>query len=231
MPEDKTTMVDMNEVIDSLEKPNILQRINKVRRAVDYIQKEEKKIDGQYRAVSHDAVTALLHEHLVEHGIVVVPTVTKSQTIDTGKKTSRGAPIIRYEATFDVMFFNEDDMKDWVKVSLDAHGEDTGDKAPGKAISYAVKYAKLKLFDLETGEDDEGRIESSPPKLTAENHQHLRDVCNELGLDPEKTLESLAVNVYKFEKITDMNDQFTTDAEKRLRAKAAADASKDNAPA
>ena len=34
---------------------------------------------------------------------------------------------------------------------------DNADKAPGKAISYAFKYALLKTFALETGEDEESR--------------------------------------------------------------------------
>jgi hypothetical protein len=34
---------------------------------------------------------------------------------------------------------------------------DNADKAPGKAISYAKKYAVLKLFEIETGEDEESR--------------------------------------------------------------------------
>lgn len=34
---------------------------------------------------------------------------------------------------------------------------DNADKAPGKALSYAKKYAMLKLFEIETGENDESR--------------------------------------------------------------------------
>jgi hypothetical protein len=42
-------------------------------------------------------------------------------------------------------------------VTLPSHALDNGDKAPGKAISYATKYALLKTFLLETGEDEESR--------------------------------------------------------------------------
>lgn len=203
---------------------NILQRINEVRKAVDYVKKDEKKVEGMYHAVTHDAVTAVLHEHLVTHGIIVMPTVEHDKTVDTGKKTKKGAPIIRLEATINVVFFNVDDKNDNVTMTVVAHGEDTGDKAPGKALSYGVKYAKLKMFDLETGEDDEERIESEPQKLTPESHQGLIDTCLELGMDAPTTLEALAVNVYKLKAITEMNEQWVPDAAKRLRAKAAADA-------
>jgi hypothetical protein len=36
---------------------------------------------------------------------------------------------------------------------------DNQDKAPGKALSYAKKYAVLKLFEIETGEDEESRFQ------------------------------------------------------------------------
>ena len=37
---------------------------------------------------------------------------------------------------------------------------DNADKAPGKALSYAKKYAVLKLFEIETGEDEESRYQT-----------------------------------------------------------------------
>jgi len=201
---------------------NILQRINEVRKAVSYIRKNAK-VDGKYTVATHDAVTAALNEEIVKHGIIIIPQVVQSETVDTGKKTKSAAPIIRYEGTFNIVFMNEDDQADTITATLNGHGEDFNDKAPGKALSYVVKYAKLKVFDIETGDSDEERIESAHAKLTAESHQKLRDVCNELGMDPEPTLEALSVNVYKLKVITDMNDQWAEDAEKRLRAKAAAE--------
>jgi hypothetical protein len=40
-------------------------------------------------------------------------------------------------------------------VSFFGYGIDNQDKGPGKAMSYAVKYAMLKTFCLETGDDPE----------------------------------------------------------------------------
>jgi hypothetical protein len=42
-------------------------------------------------------------------------------------------------------------------VIVSAHANDQGDKAPGKALSYAVKSAILKVLMIETGESDESR--------------------------------------------------------------------------
>jgi hypothetical protein len=53
---------------------------------------------------------------------------------------------------------NIEEPENRITVRLDAHADDYGDKAPGKALSYAVKSAVLKLLMIETGVDDEGRL-------------------------------------------------------------------------
>lgn len=42
---------------------------------------------------------------------------------------------------------------------------DAGDKAPGKAITYASKISHLKVFGIETGVNDESREEMRNPQL------------------------------------------------------------------
>lgn len=138
---------------------NIYQRLNEVRKAVSYIQKDKRiQGGGNYMAVTHDAVTSEVRDHLVTHGVVVSPSLVRSSTTDTGTTTSSGVPIIRYEAAYDIAFVNCDEPTDRHVMQLEAHALDNGDKAPGKAISYATKYAMLKLFSIETGEGEEERI-------------------------------------------------------------------------
>lgn len=138
---------------------NIYCRLNEVRKAVSYIQKDkEVRGAGNYMAVTHDAVTAAVRDHLVTHGIMVAPTLVEAKCSETGTTTSSGVPIIRYEGIFDVAFINCDEPDDRHVMRLPAHALDYGDKAPGKAISYATKYAMLKLFSIETGDQEEERI-------------------------------------------------------------------------
>lgn len=200
-------------------KANIYQLINKVRETVSYVQKD-KKVQG-YMAVTHDMVTAQLHDALVANGILVLQDLLSDNFSDTGKKTAAGAPIMLYEARYKITYQNVNDKEDNYTHVVRSHAEDTNDKAPGKAMSYAMKYSQLKTFHLEAGENEEGRIESKPQTLTPENYQALREVCEELGMDVDPTLESLAVNVYKVKKIEEINDQWAADAEKRLRQKSA----------
>lgn len=138
---------------------NIYQRINEVRKQCAYIQKD-KKVEGGggYMAVTHDAVTAELRPYLIEQGIVIVPRLMDAKVADTGTMTKNQIPIIRYEARYEVDFVNMDTPTDRVTVPLEAHAMDQGDKAPGKATSYATKYAMLKLFSIETGEAEEERM-------------------------------------------------------------------------
>lgn len=134
---------------------NIYQRINEVRRAVEKIVKD-KKVEG-YMAVTHDNVTALTREHFVTQGIVIVPRLLSERTVPTGTFTSRETPFIRYEATYQFDVVNADDPKDQFPAVIGAHAIDHGDKAPGKALSYAKKALVLKLLELESVAEEEDR--------------------------------------------------------------------------
>lgn len=141
---------------------NIYQRIQLVMKAVSYV-KKDKAVEN-YMAVTHDAVTALVRPHFIDAGIVIVPNLVHGEMVDTGRKSAKGNIAWRYEGIFAVDFVNIDDPADRITVTVPAHADDYGDKAPGKALSYAVKSAVLKLNMLETGVDDEGRL----PEVKAE---------------------------------------------------------------
>ncbi len=140
---------------------NIYQRINEVRKKVLYVRKD-KRIDGKYNAVTHDQVTAMLRASLVEQGLLVVPSQVSGELHTTGRRTKSGAEIMRYHAKYDIMFVNVDAPNDQFHVVISSHSMDEGDKAPGKALSYAVKSAMLKVFTLETGENEESRVAAEP---------------------------------------------------------------------
>ena len=144
---------------------NILQKLNEVRKKIEYI-KKDAIVNNRYKAVTHDMVTAMVREHLVTEGIIVSPSLTSSKVADTGTKTKGGTPIIRYEANYRVSFISVDDPRDLLEIAVEAHANDEGDKAPGKALSYATKNALLKVLSIETGENDETRIEAVPAAYT-----------------------------------------------------------------
>lgn len=161
---------------------NIYQRINEIRKVVDYAKKDKRVGEGGYLAVTHDAITALTREHLVKHGVVIVPVLTSHKTELTGTSTSRGIPFIRFEASYRFDVVNADEPADRFSVEILAHAIDQGDKAPGKALSYAKKYCVLKLLEIESGEEEEDRQDQHKPKNTAS--QATRDAFD--NLDPAR---------------------------------------------
>lgn len=134
---------------------------------VDYIQKGDKTVNGSYRFVSHDQVVEKLHGLFVRWGINVIPN-TESM-IQDGNRT---------QVNYIVSFVNVDNPQDnfstrWFAHAIDGGGTNKdgrqipiGDKGPGKAMSYAHKYALLKTFNLATGEDPDFDANASyePPK-------------------------------------------------------------------
>lgn len=159
---------------------NIHQRLAAAMQAVSYIQKERKQ-GMQYTIVSHDAVTAKVRPALLAEGIVYYP--VRCDHSHNGN---------RVECTMTVRFVNVDDPDDHFDVPTFGYGIDNQDKGPGKAMSYAVKYALLKALGLETGDDpDNESVEHSkedPAKATVSPEQFikLRDKCEEAGVPPEK---------------------------------------------
>lgn len=145
---------------EQAENPNIYQRLNAVMQAIDYVQKDSD-IDipgaGRYKAVSHDQVTALARKEFVTHGIVVEPHQIKSKML-IKRDVKADVKMHLYSGDYEINFVNIDDPKDRAIVPINAHANDNGDKAPGKSVSYATKYAILKILSLETGDDDESRM-------------------------------------------------------------------------
>ena len=144
---------------------NLYQRLNAVRSRVHYVRKDKRVGEGGYLAVTHDAVTALIREHLIREGVMLIPSLVKSAVVLTGTTTAKGIPFIRYEATYVFNVVNVDNPAECLKFDLEAHAIDQGDKAPGKALSYATKYAYLKLLSIESGEEEEER-ETQKPAIT-----------------------------------------------------------------
>lgn len=150
-----------------MEHKNIYQRILAIMSEVDYIQKGEKTVNNQYRFVAHDQVTAILHPKLVKYGVVVVPSV-KSLTQD-GNRTS---------VCLEVAFVNVDCHTDVIRLESWGYGVDSSDKGPGKAVSYAYKYALLKLFCLETGDDPDNDQQTQYEGPTAMNYNDFITVLS-----------------------------------------------------
>jgi len=193
---------------------NIFQRLNAVREKVGYL-KKDTTVQG-YKAITHDFVTAAVRPHFIEHGIMMVVGEISHTLENTGKQTSQGTPITRWIGTYSIRFFNiEDPVNDQFEVIISAIGEDTADKGPGKAISYASKYAILKVLNIETGESEESRIEADVAYITEDQKDQLMLMLEEGGLvDNEKYLERF----YAYMKVKGLLEIKANDYDKAVKA-------------
>jgi hypothetical protein len=155
---------------------NIHQRINAVMQDCQYLKKEGA---GQGKGVRYDEVIAMLRDHLIKHGIVMV--VRQAEMSLVGEVKSQKV----YQGKYEMDLINIDKPSDLVTHSAYAHGMDGGDKAPGKAHTYAVKIMLVKGFGIETGEDDESRSDKLG-KMAISTEQ-----CSELSAYCVETVEGV----------------------------------------
>lgn len=183
---------------------NVYQRVTKIREAVNYIRKD-KKVES-YMAVTHDAVTALTREHFIANGVVIIPVcVVQSSVKDTGTMTSKGTPFIRFEARYRFEVVNMDEPTDKFCIEIEAHALDHGDKAPGKALSYAKKYAVMKLLEIESGEEEEERPEQKAKPEPAAHKSVAREMWDGLTNARKSVLTDISTLIIDY--LKDGEDQ------------------------
>jgi hypothetical protein len=91
--------------------------------------------------------------------------------------------------------------------------EDTGRKLVSGLISYAKKYAVLKLFEIETGEDEESRYQEAE-SITDEQAKEIETLISDKNADKNKFCE-----FFKIRSIADMPAKRFGEATKLLKAK------------
>lgn len=181
---------------------NLYQRINEVRKSIDYIKKDKSVSTGgsSYQAVTHDQVTAMVRDHMVKHGIISYPVFVEGVSIPKEENAKQ----FRYEAVYDFFFVNMDDPSDKICLRIQAHAMDNSDKATGKALSYAKKYAVLKLFEIETGEDDESRYSEFDLDSWLDEIKHVTNLdqlksvyqkASEAAMNAKDTMAKKAINL------------------------------------
>lgn len=156
---------------------NVHQRLAGVMSEVTYIQKQQKH-GMNYAIVSHDVVTAKVRPALLNAGIVYYP--VRCEHTHNGNRAECGMTI---------RFVNIDEPSDFFDVQTFGYGVDSQDKGPGKAMSYAVKYALLKALGLETGEDADH--DSIPHDKVDPGIQQSAIAAAVVGINKEPDLESL----------------------------------------
>ena len=156
----------MNEVISIDEKIRLVSQDAK-------IVTKHKRGGVPYKTVSHDDVLAMIKPILLDHRLIATPEVEGFTVTQDGNRTC---------VQFNLAIQCTEMPMNKRLIPTFGYGVDTGDKGPGKAYSYAYKYALLKGFMLETGDDPDTVPHQEHRRKTAVNSNQVkgdRDVTKE----------------------------------------------------
>lgn len=137
-----------------------------------------------YKAVSEGDVLAAIKPLEAKYRVYSYP-VNRS-VIDSGTIVStlrdgseKKQIYLRIETTY--RFVNLDDPTDTLDIVTYGDGVDSQDKAPGKAMTYADKYALLKAYKIQTG-DDPDQEASAELKTAATHAPDMKELCTDTEL-------------------------------------------------
>lgn len=141
---------------------NIFQRMLAATSEINRVAKN-LKVDisksQSYKAVAESDVLETVKPIEEKYGIYSYPvsrTVIKDEAYTTtseydGRKSEKTTFFMRLATVY--RFVNIDNPDDYIDITTYGDGVDTQDKAPGKAMTYADKYALLKAYKIQTGDD------------------------------------------------------------------------------
>lgn len=133
---------------------------------------KNKKTSGngpKYAFRSIDHVIQALHPLLGKAGILLVPQVLSFHTEDHRWSENKSEPMTVFQVRYRVIASDGSKLPKSLCPVMFAQGIDSGDKGPGKALSYAYKAAISQLFSIPTDDpamDNEHR--NGPPAAPAE---------------------------------------------------------------
>ena len=119
-----------------------------------------KPIERKYRVYSYPVKREEIDKDILVKETEYNGNVTKTNTL-----------FMRIDTTY--RFVNIDNPSDFIETTVYGDGLDTGDKAPGKAMTYADKYALMKAYKLSTGDDPDK--EAIPEKGYSKTEQKASD--------------------------------------------------------
>lgn len=147
---------------------------------------------SSYKAVAEADVLEAVKPIEEEFGIYSYPVARKiirDEVLETvsvwdGKESRKQSQFIRVETTY--RFVNVDEPSDFIEITTYGDGVDSQDKAPGKAMTYGDKYALLKAYKIQTGDDHDanasGEMRRKAKKADAPTPEQIKQ-ATELGIN------------------------------------------------
>lgn len=166
---------------------NIYEKMLAITSELSAVAKNLKVGEGKssYKAVGEADVLAAVKPLEEKYKVYSYPFNRKilSESIVTTKKsfkeeiTESNRFVMRLETTY--RFVNIKNPEEFIDIISYGDGIDSGDKAPGKAMTYSDKYALLKAYKIITGDDpDQNPSEEYSSKSTKE-YKSVKDLLVE----------------------------------------------------
>ena len=136
---------------------NIFQRMSAITSEISTVAKNLSVDAGKssYKAVGEADVLAAVKPIEAKHGVYSYPVsrtiIDSGELVSTTKYGDRKQLFMRVETVY--RFVNIDKPEEHIDITTYGDGVDTQDKAPGKAMTYGDKYALLKAYKIQTGDD------------------------------------------------------------------------------
>lgn len=172
---------------------NIFQRMLAATSEINRVAKN-LKVDisksQSYKAVAESDVLEAVKPIEEKYGIYSYPvsrTVIKDEAYTTtseydGRKSEKTTFFMRLATVY--RFVNIDNPDDYIDITTYGDGVDTQDKAPGKAMTYADKYALLKAYKIQTGDDPDANASGNLGKKKFEEPTAVQLAqAEELGIN------------------------------------------------
>lgn len=144
---------------------NIYQKLAKIRKQVEVIQKN--KAGYGYRYVTEDAILARISVFMDKYNLSLIPCVihnsstimpyhtTKTKSTNKGDIYEENVNEVLVIADMIFRWVNNDNPEEYIEVPWILVGHQTdGSQSFGSGLSYAMRYFLLKFFNIATPEDD-----------------------------------------------------------------------------
>lgn len=133
-----------------------------------------KPLEKKYRVFSFPIKREVIDRNILVKESEYNETITRTNTL-----------FMRIETTY--RFVNSDKPEEYIETITYGDGLDTGDKAPGKAMTYADKYALMKAYKLSTGDDPDKEASpettptpAAPKKATPKQIEMIKSLVEDI---------------------------------------------------
>ena len=203
---------------------NIYEKLSKVTEEITAVAKNLNVGYGKssYKAVGEADVLAAVKPAELKYGVYSFP--ASREIVDSAVLTSvdkdgneKRQLFMRVKTVY--RFVNMEKPEEYVDMVTYGDGVDPGDKAPGKAMTYADKYGLLKAYKIITGDDPDQKASET---LKAFERKAEEKVTEIQALSLTETLKAMGIDVptllkqYKAEKVSDLTQKQHSDIIRRL---------------